>query len=71
MKSLGMLLWQGVFILSYTKYLLSAYRTWCCGGTEDESTMYSALGCVDSYNLNCGCEGKGEWLLIGLMRTKL
>lgn len=34
MKSLGMLLWQGVFVLSYTKYLLSAYRTWCCGGTK-------------------------------------
>lgn len=40
-------------------------------GYEDESAVYSALGCVDSYNLNCGCEGKGEWLLIGLMRTKL
>ena len=38
---------------------------------EDESAVYSALGCVDSYSLNCGCEGKGKWLLIGLMRTKL
>lgn len=38
---------------------------------KHESAMYSALGCVDSYSLDRGCEGKGKWLLIGLMRSKL
>lgn len=33
--------------------------------------MDSALRCVHFHSLNCGCEGKGKWLLMALMRNKL
>ena len=59
MEKSGHVAMGGVFIPSYTKYLLSAYCTRCCGGCRDESAMCSALGCIDSHSLNCGCEGKG------------
>lgn len=38
-------------------------------GCIDESDVYSALGCVDSFNR--GWQEDGKWLLIGLMRNKL
>lgn len=70
-RSLGLLLWEGVFALSCNKYLLSAYCTRCCGGDGDESGSPSALGCVDSDSLNYGCTGSSKWLLIGVMRNAL
>lgn len=56
-----MLLWEGVFILSYAKYLLSAYYTRRHGGYRDESAVDSALGCVNSHTvLIVGVRGKAN-----------